>query len=84
MGPGERCANQSRPRLSPGRHVIGSPAACRRNSYFGPFGGDATAIPSAIQVRLPFSEKGISEAIAAAQEMRCLKATIVPNPGIIE
>ena len=36
------------------------------------------------QVRFPFSEKGISDAISAAREMRCLKATIVPNEAIVE
>lgn len=36
------------------------------------------------QTRFPFSERGIAEAIAAAREMRCLKATIVPNEAIVE
>ena len=36
------------------------------------------------QTRFPFSERGISDAIAAAREMRCLKATIVPNEAIAD
>ncbi len=36
------------------------------------------------QARFPFSEQGISDAIAAAREMRCLKATIVPHAEIVE
>ena len=36
------------------------------------------------QMRFPFTEQGIADAISAAREMRCLKATIVPTPGIID
>jgi len=36
------------------------------------------------QMRFPFSEQGIADAIAAAREMRCLKATIVPHPELVE
>ncbi len=36
------------------------------------------------QTRFPFTEQGIADAISAAREMRCLKATIVPTPGIID
>jgi threonine dehydrogenase-like Zn-dependent dehydrogenase len=36
------------------------------------------------QMRFPFSESGISDAIAAAREMRCLKATIVPHPDLVD
>ena len=37
-----------------------------------------------MQERFPFSEEGIAAAIRAAREMRCVKATIVPNPDIID
>ncbi|MDE2573850.1 MAG: zinc-binding dehydrogenase [Rhodospirillales bacterium] len=36
------------------------------------------------QMRFPFTERGVADAIAAAREMRCLKATIVPHPDIVE
>ncbi len=37
-----------------------------------------------MQMRFPFSEGGIAEAINAAREMRCVKATIVPDLAIVE
>ena len=37
-----------------------------------------------LQTRFPFSEEGIQAAIDAANEMRCVKATIVVNPEIVE
>ncbi len=37
-----------------------------------------------MQMRFPFSEQGISEAIASANAMRCVKATIVPHPEIVD
>jgi len=37
-----------------------------------------------LQTRFPFSEDGIQAAIDAANAMRCVKATIVVNPQIIE
>jgi hypothetical protein len=37
-----------------------------------------------VQTRFPFSEAGISEAIDAANNMRCVKATIVPDPSIVD
>jgi threonine dehydrogenase-like Zn-dependent dehydrogenase len=37
-----------------------------------------------MQTRFPFSEKGIAEAIANAQAMRCVKATIVPRPDLVD
>ncbi len=37
-----------------------------------------------LQTRFPFSEDGIQAAIDAANTMRCVKATIVVNPQIIE
>ena len=40
--------------------------------------------PSAeFQMRFPVTEQGIADATGAAREMRCLKATIVPTPEII-
>ena len=36
------------------------------------------------QMRFPFSEQGITDAVTAAREMRCLKATIVPNEAIVD
>jgi hypothetical protein len=35
------------------------------------------------QMRFPFTERGIADAITAARDMRCLKATITPHPAII-
>jgi threonine dehydrogenase-like Zn-dependent dehydrogenase len=37
-----------------------------------------------MQMRFPFSEQGITEAVTAAREMRCVKATIVPHPEIVD
>ena len=37
-----------------------------------------------LQTRFPFSEDGIQAAIDAAGAMRCVKATIVVNPEIVE
>ncbi len=37
-----------------------------------------------MQMRFPFSEQGISEAINSANAMRCVKATIVPHPDIVD
>ncbi len=37
-----------------------------------------------MQQRFPFSEEGIVAAIDAARAMRCVKATIVPNPAIVD
>jgi len=37
-----------------------------------------------MQMHFPFSEEGISAAITAAREMRCVKATIVPRPDLLE
>ena len=37
-----------------------------------------------MQTRFPFSEDGIQAAIDAANAMRCVKATIVVNPEIVE
>jgi threonine dehydrogenase-like Zn-dependent dehydrogenase len=37
-----------------------------------------------MQMRFPFSEKGIMDAITAAREMRCVKATIVPHPEFVD
>ena len=37
-----------------------------------------------MQKRFPFSEEGIVAAINAARAMECVKATIVPNPAIVD
>jgi threonine dehydrogenase-like Zn-dependent dehydrogenase len=37
-----------------------------------------------MQMRFPFSEQGISEAIDSANAMRCVKATIVPHEDIVD
>jgi threonine dehydrogenase-like Zn-dependent dehydrogenase len=37
-----------------------------------------------MQTRFPFSEEGIAEAIASARAMRCVKATIVPRPDLVD
>ena len=37
-----------------------------------------------LQTRFPFSEEGIQAAIAAANAMECVKATIVVNPAIVD
>ena len=37
-----------------------------------------------LQTRFPFSEEGVQAAIDAANAMRCVKATIVVNPEILE
>lgn len=37
-----------------------------------------------MQMRFPFSEEGIAEAIASARAMRCVKATIVPRPDLVD
>lgn len=37
-----------------------------------------------MQTRFPFTEQGITEAVAAAREMRSVKSTIVPYPEIVE
>jgi threonine dehydrogenase-like Zn-dependent dehydrogenase len=37
-----------------------------------------------LQTRFPFSEDGVQAAIDAANAMRCVKATIVVNPDIVE
>jgi threonine dehydrogenase-like Zn-dependent dehydrogenase len=37
-----------------------------------------------LQMRFPFTEQGVADAIAAAREMRCVKATIVPHPDLVE
>ncbi len=37
-----------------------------------------------LQMRFPFTETGIMEAVNAAREMRCVKATIVPDAGIVD
>jgi threonine dehydrogenase-like Zn-dependent dehydrogenase len=37
-----------------------------------------------MQMRFAFSEQGIAEAIASANAMRCVKATIVPHPEIVD
>jgi threonine dehydrogenase-like Zn-dependent dehydrogenase len=37
-----------------------------------------------MQVRFPFSEQGIAEAIDAAVQMRSVKSTIVPAPELVE
>jgi threonine dehydrogenase-like Zn-dependent dehydrogenase len=37
-----------------------------------------------LQMRFPFTEAGIAAAIQAAREMRCVKATIVPHPEMVE
>ena len=37
-----------------------------------------------MQMRFPFSEEGITEAVTAAREMRCVKATIVPHPELVD
>jgi hypothetical protein len=37
-----------------------------------------------MQTRFPFSEDGIQAAIDAAKAMRCVKATIVVKPALIE
>jgi threonine dehydrogenase-like Zn-dependent dehydrogenase len=37
-----------------------------------------------MQQRFPYSEDGIVAAIDAAKAMRCVKATIVPNPAIVD
>jgi threonine dehydrogenase-like Zn-dependent dehydrogenase len=37
-----------------------------------------------LQMRFPFTEQGIIDAVKAAREMRCVKATIVPYPDIVD
>ena len=37
-----------------------------------------------MQQRFPYSEEGIVAAIDAAKAMRCVKATIVPDPAIVD
>jgi threonine dehydrogenase-like Zn-dependent dehydrogenase len=37
-----------------------------------------------LQMRFPFTEAGIMDAVNAARQMRCVKATIVPNPAIVD
>lgn len=37
-----------------------------------------------LQMRFPFTEAGIMDAVNAAREMRCVKATIVPHPEIVD
>ncbi len=37
-----------------------------------------------MQKRFPFSEEGILAAVEAARAMECVKATIVPNPDIVD
>jgi len=37
---------------------------------------------SRMQIRFPFTESGIAEAVQSAMEMRCMKATIAPNESI--
>jgi len=36
-----------------------------------------------MQKRFPFSEEGVVEATEAAMEMRCVKATIVPEENLV-
>ncbi|MDE2515433.1 MAG: zinc-binding dehydrogenase [Rhodospirillales bacterium] len=39
---------------------------------------------AAMQTRFPFTEQGVADAVAAAQQMRAVKATIVPHPDIVD
>lgn len=37
-----------------------------------------------MQTHFPFSEEGIADAVASAQAMRCVKATVVPRPDLVD
>jgi threonine dehydrogenase-like Zn-dependent dehydrogenase len=37
-----------------------------------------------MQTHFPFTEAGIAEAVASARDMRCVKATVVPRPDLLE
>jgi threonine dehydrogenase-like Zn-dependent dehydrogenase len=37
-----------------------------------------------MQTHFPFTEAGIADAVAGAREMRCVKATIVPRPDLLD
>ena len=37
-----------------------------------------------IQTHFPFTEQGIAAAVASARKMRCVKATIVPRPDLLD
>jgi threonine dehydrogenase-like Zn-dependent dehydrogenase len=37
-----------------------------------------------MQTHFPFTEAGIADAVASAREMRCVKATVVPRPDLLD